>query len=617
MTAGRPVSSTAPCSLEIPAREIFVLAASAGLFTGVIEGLGLLLLQTLGWLNWERLQFHVTLEIVAISAAFDFILFSLGGLAWALASVVVRRLKDARFVLVVLASLAFFDWLSLPGYLHDIGTLFLAVGMAVAAVRTQAMRLPATLSVVRRSVPWVFAGGMMAITAIPTGLWAAETIRLATLPPASPGAPNVVFVVMDTLRADEVSAYGYHRETTPNLDRLSREGVLFEQAFSASSWSPPAHASLLTGRYPYEHQVEWNHPLDGRFPTFSEVLLSQGYATAAFSGNKWWFNRGHGFGRGFIHFEALYHSRRDSISRTLYGRMLYKYLFPYSLQLWPMTAEQVTRQALKWLDAHRGPPFLLFVNFIDCHDPYVSPAQFRTKFTPKGKPEPCDPERDAVGRIEVTPELVRACTDAYDGAVAYADYSLGQLLAGLKQRGLLNNALVVVTSDHGELLFEHGLFAHRNSLYLPEIRVPLVISWPSRIHQARVRVPISTASLPRTILDLLGNPRQGEFPGPSLRQLWESPTARDWPWPLAQLEHSPFVKHDSIPAKHGAMKSLVAPRWHYIVHETFGEELYDWQNDPHEERNLISTPEGKAVALDFRRRLEQMLAGGRNVGAPR
>ena len=140
---------------------------------------------------------------------------------------------------------------------------------------------------------------------------------------------NILVILVDTLRADHLSCYGYKRETSPHIDRIAHQGVLFENAFAPSSYTLPSHASLLTGLYPYEHGVEWDTPttlFDAPYPILGDAFQSQGYRTAAFSANIYWFTRALGFGRGFIHFEDYFQSISDMIFRTLYGRVFEKFV---------------------------------------------------------------------------------------------------------------------------------------------------------------------------------------------------------------------------------------------------------------------------------------------------
>jgi arylsulfatase A-like enzyme len=176
----------------------------------------------------------------------------------------------------------------------------------------------------------------------------------------------------------------------------------------------------------------------------------------------------------------------------------------------------------------------------------------------------------------------------------------------LEQRGLLENTIVIITSDHGESLGEHGLLQHSASLYLQEIHVPLIIWGPGLVPAGTViDSPVSLVGLPVTIMELL-HANDGTFPGRSLTMLFEETTARAWPQPIAELAHLPGAAEIN-PSTHGALKSVVGDEMQYIVHEKFGEELYDWRSDPEETKNLISEPSSRSVAENFRRYLENLI----------
>src|SRR5215470_1373262 len=173
---------------------------------------------------------------------------------------------------------------------------------------------------------------------------------------ASSDAPNIIMIVIDALRADHLSSYGYVRPTSPHLDRLAQQGVVFEHALSASSYTLPAHASLLTGRYLYEHGVEWNNRtarFANRYPRLAEALQSRGYRTAAFSANVFWVTRSKGFGRGFIHFEDYFQSVADMAARTLYGRIIETLILRrlgYEDIPARRRASDINRSVLQWIE---------------------------------------------------------------------------------------------------------------------------------------------------------------------------------------------------------------------------------------------------------------------------
>jgi arylsulfatase A-like enzyme len=425
-------------------------------------------------------------------------------------------------------------------------------------------------------------------------------------PAAPPGLPNILFIVIDTLRADHVSSYGYERPTSPNIDSLAQQGVLFEAAFSAAPYTAPSHASLLTGHFPHEHGVQWitrKPTFDGRYPTLPEVLHDRGYRTAAFSANHFWFTREQGFGRGFGRFDDTYRSPVEMAMRTVYGRKIEETIIKHIFEDYPWRtgARGINSSVLHWLKQDSERPFFAFLNYFDVHDPYFPPQPYRNKFSALKNPGGIINSYQNRFNPELTSQEVQNEIDAYDGTVSFVDDQIGELLAQIGDLGLGDNLMVIITSDHGEAFGEHGVFLHPNSVYLEEIHVPLVL-WQPGVIPAGVRVaqPVSNASLATTIMGLLGEGGQEVFPGQSLVLSWEKPEAPpDVPLPLAEMEHWPWM-YPMAPSSQGAMSSLISPEYHYIEHETLGIELYAWRHDPRESLNLADSKEGRTAVEWFK-----------------
>jgi arylsulfatase A-like enzyme len=484
----------------------------------------------------------------------------------------------------------------------------MALGLAVTFSRWSYQHPEGALRFLRRSLPWVVTVAVLALCGIQGGAWLKERLEVASLPAPAPDAPNIMVIVVDALRADHLSSYGYMRPTSPNIDNLARQGVLFESAFSTAPWTAPAHASLLTGRYPYEHRVFWignKIPyLDDSYPVLPEALREQGYRTAAFSANTDWFTSRTGFGRGFMRFEDYFHSPVEAVMRTYYGESILSLVLPrlpgYEGGPGRKWATDVNRSVLRWLDHDGERPFFVFLNYFDVHDPYLPPQPYRSRFSELENPGGTLNGEGSF--MALTAAQLQSEIDAYDGAISYVDHQIGQLLMEMERRGLSNDLLLVFTSDHGESFGEHGVYLHANSVYREEIHVPLIL-WRSGHFPAGLRIsqPVTNAALPATIMGLLGKNDQTRFPGPSLAQLWENPEApTDWPLPLAEMEYRPW-KPENAPSRHGPMKSLVSPQWHYIDHEVLGVEVYDWRRDHQEANNLADTPEGQSVIDWFRK----------------
>jgi arylsulfatase A-like enzyme len=467
----------------------------------------------------------------------------------------------------------------------------------------------------RRSAPWLAALALLASVGIQGGFWLQEHLAVARLPDVTPGAPNILVIVVDTLRADHLSSYGYSRPTSPNLDSIAEQGVLFEHAFATSSWTKPSHASLVTGRYTYQHGADATEQLDDRYPTIAEVLQLHGYRTGAFSANYWVFNRREGFGRGFVHFEDFYRSISNMATNTLYGRVIEEYVlhrgFGLRFRIDRRRASDINRSLLHWIDRDSATPFFAFLNYYDPHAPYVPPQPYRGMFSQLEEPGGLintDWDMQHI-YVPMTPEQLRGEIDAYDGTVAYVDNHIGELMVELQERGLAENTLVVVTSDHGELFGEHGLFEHTNSLYREVIQVPLIFWWPGHVPAGeRVAEPVSNVALPATLLDLIAGDGPTSFPGPSLAQLWQDGSDHlDWPYPIAEVAQIPWVPVQHLTA-HGAMRSDLSAQWHYIEHDKLPAEFYHWKADPRELHNVAQSPEVQADLERLRVYLRNLMA---------
>jgi arylsulfatase A-like enzyme len=563
--------------------RVLILATWFGLVTGLLEGTGLLVAQKLRWLDWETLQRGVALEIVWIAPLVDLVLFGGVGVILVLAARILTRLEITRISVFVFAFMAFADLVALTGRIQLYSVVIFAAGLATAFVRWFYKHEDAAWRFQRQRVARVVAAAVLALVGIEGGGWLFERIAIVRSPTAAPGKPNILLIVIDTLRADHLSSYGYGRPTTPNIDRLANQGVLFERAFSASSWTAPSHATILTGRLPSEHQVEWNKNLDDRYPVIPELLRRQGYRTAAFTGNSDWFSRRVGFGRGFIHFEDYFYSVPDMVVRTVYGRTLSKLWIFRRLGLSTgMLVEKerrraalINRSAVRWIQRDSETPFFAFLNYYDVHAPYARR----------------DPHRES-------------SIDDYDGEIAHVDESVGHLLTELEALRLAQPLLVIVTSDHGESFGDHGFYLHANSLFLNEVHVPLIFWWRNSIPAGvRIAAPVANAALPATVMDLVGNGDGSVFPGSSLARTWSGDRAVDDPGDLlAEIAQQPFVS-EKVPVYHGWMKSILTAEWHYMEHEKFGSQLYAWRSDPGELNDLAKRPDLQVVVNRFRSQL--------------
>lgn len=321
-------------------------------------------------------------------------------------------------------------------------------------------------------------------------------------PPAEPDAkrPHIVLVVIDTLRADHLGAYGYGRPTSPTLDRLAADGTLFEDATAVTSWTRPSIASLFTSRLPSEHGVVASlSELDSDVPTLAELLSAAGYDTLGVSGNFPHLNASSGLDRGFERFVSVAMPGNDPQGDTLMRLELSPGARPAPLRA--PTAEELNARVLEALpEAPEDRPLLLYVHYMDPHSGYLPPRELQERFR-RSSVEGPSPTSDyvvelAAGRRPSSAAERDRLVDLYDAEIASVDAALGSLLAALDERGFGEDAVVVVLSDHGEEFLDHDGWFHGMTLHDELLRVPLVF------HDARGVLPVGRRDEPVELLDV-------------------------------------------------------------------------------------------------------------------
>jgi arylsulfatase A-like enzyme len=524
----------------------------------------------------------------------------LGGRVW-------PRLASCWSVLFVFTFLGLLGPILFMARLHRYAALLLACGLAVQLARIIVVRFDALQLLVRKTT-FPFIVIVLALSLSVTGWRMFETrSAVANLAPGPAGAPNVLLIVLDTVRAKSLSLYGYNRGTTPQLEQLAKAGVVFERALSTSSWTLPAHATMFTGRYPRELSADWLTPLDGTYPTLAEVFSSHGYITAGFVANLLYCTYETGLGRGFVHYEDYPVSlgmiiRSSWLARTMAEGI--QNMIGSRRELVRKTAAEVNENFLDWLSRKGGRPFFAFLNYMDAHAPYLPPKPFDVAFGPKRtRPDVSVRRTWSVQEIQVE-------QDAYDGSIAYLDHQLGLLFGELQKRGLLGNTLLIITSDHGEQFGEHGLFDHGNSLYRISLQVPLIILFPSRVPTGkRVHELVTLRDIPATIMDLVKLEGAPWFPGNSLSRHWNGATHAADSKSLLLAEISKGINMPEwLPVMKGNMVSLVADGHSYIRNGDGREELYDFESDPGEEQDLSRSEKSRKAIERFRGLLGNILA---------
>jgi len=360
---------------------------------------------------------------------------------------------------------------------------------------------PQPVNRTRRQAPWL---ALPLAAALAGGC--ADTGPVRPLRPPTP--VGTVLIVIDTLRADHLGCYGSDLGLTPVLDGIAARGALFEAAVAPSSWTRSSVASLFTSRYPSSIGVLGRE--DAIAPavlTLAEVMADEGFATLGITTNR---NAASpfGFAQGFDRFEVP----------TVTGG----YPGDFETHL----AEGVTRKALAFLDERpRDRPFFLFLHYVDPHDPYLPHPDLMGHDEPPGRFDGSHRDLtalDATPPEEVTEADRERIRHLYAGEVRYCDLWIGELLRGLADRGLRDRVLLVVTSDHGEGLWDHGFRAHGTDLYEEQVHVPLIVDAPAE-HDGdtarRIATPVSLLDVAPSILAIHGIAPPGDFRGTDLGPL--------------------------------------------------------------------------------------------------
>jgi arylsulfatase A-like enzyme len=378
---------------------------------------------------------------------------------------------------------------------------------------------------------------------------------------------SVVLIVIDTLRADHMGAYGHSRPTSPHFDRWAQRGALYERAFASSPWTLPSFGAIYTGRYPSHHRAgqilerelfkRKFAKLDASVPTLAQILVEHGYATAAVVTNPF-LHPTFGIARGIESYDYV----RGGNAKA-------------------RRADEVVDRALDWLDQREERPFLLVAHIIDPHLSYDPPESVRGRFSGNysGQLElPMDLFLQIrAGLVPLDEADRRFIEAAYDEELLFVDEQVGRLLDEIETRGLLRATLVALTSDHGEEIFDHDGFEHGHSEYQELLHVPLVF-WGPGIRAGRIRAPVSHVDLLPTLLEALDLPVPSGLPGVSL-----------WPNLIAAqpLPDRALLAEGTLYGPE--RKALVRWPWK-LIEASEGEDpmLFDLANDPAETRDLAS-----------------------------
>jgi arylsulfatase A-like enzyme len=394
--------------------------------------------------------------------------------------------------------------------------------------------------------------------------------------------PNIIFISIDTTRRDRCSVYGYERDTTPNLRLFAEQGATLDLAYAPAPTTGPSHATMFTSLYIIAHGV-WKNglKLSPGCNTIAEHLSTHGYQTAAIVGS-FVLDSKFGYAQGF----SFYDDNFDITKAT--NRL--RYWRGHRVDKgFDRRADDTTQRAISWLKKQLVPerPFFLFVHYFDPHMTYDPPEPFLSQFAP----------------TKNLPTELEKRFGKYDGEIAFADHEIGKLLETLKQMGVEEDTLVVITGDHGEGLMEHGHIGHAVNIYEEAVRIPLLFRWPNHIPQGRVlSAPVELVDLAPTILDLVGiRPNGVLFQGQSLAAALCGKTTLDKNRPV--FLHRRHYKEGSRVGRtevRGEKFGIRAGTWKYIDGRGKNpNELFDLSADPKELTNLYATFPKKAAKLAY------------------
>jgi len=407
--------------------------------------------------------------------------------------------------------------------------------------------------------------------------------------PVPKSSINVVIIVMDAARRDRFSCYGYERETSPNLTKLTAKSTTYTRAYSPGGWTPPAHASLFTGLFPIAHRcTQENWRLGGHLTTLAEMFKAEGYETIGIVENPM-LNTRLNFNQGFLRYHETWRFPKEGENRAFS-------LFKESL---------VKGRAKK--------PFFMFINLIEPHSPYNSSEQFYYQFV---SDRSVMIERNMwqelfMGEKTFTEKEIRHLNELYDAEILYVDWIVGKMIQELQTRDLWEETVFIVTSDHGENIGDHGMMDHVFSLHESIIRIPLIIHYAKLFPPGiRYDYPVQLTDIFPTLLEIIGaDAKRYPSQGRSLigrRDGDEAPVFAEYYYPkqvLEGLQKKGLIKHDGkkIPLDKykRRIKALIKEDMKLIWASDGNHELYDLLRDPGEKVNLIGRQEYSKSAGDL------------------
>ena len=471
--------------------------------------------------------------------------------------------------------------------------------------------------------------------ASPDGFWPVTTSRPANRPTDRP--PDVVFVVLDTLRVDRLGCYGYAKPTSPHIDAFAADAVRFTRAISPSVWTPPAHASMFTGLHDSQHGISWVRTwLEDRFSTLAEILRDRGYQTMALSNNPYVSpetNLTQGFER-FADPSRLIYSTRSSVYSFARNVLFKRGPLGSLLGRWFLSqagGNATTPLAARWLaDRDRSKPLLMFINYMETHRPYDPARVYRRQFVQPddlGRSYEIDQGGPAVyqymlaGAPVYTSRDLRILSDLYDARVRELDDHFADLMRVLARQLDLDNTIIILTSDHGENLGEHGMLDHQYCIYNTLIHVPLIVRWPRAFRPQEVGRLVQTCDIFPTVLACVGADvtQSSKVMARSLAVALQPQAGGDGRYAFSEYLRAPawpfMLVRQRDPTFDGSRwevgyRAVLGERWKLVTRSDRRVELYDLQEDPAEAHNVAAKYRAERI------RMEQRLAAWRKSFKP-
>jgi len=364
-----------------------------------------------------------------------------------------------------------------------------------------------------------------------------------------PARPNVLFVSVDTLRADHLGAYGYGRPTSPRIDALADGGLVFENAQASASWTLPGLASVMTSYYTSTHGCwSFGSRLDDSFTTLTEILTAAGFDTACVTSHLFVTTR-HGLQQGFVHFDDTF---------------AYPAVDPED----NVTSGLISDRGVRFLEqkaaAPDGKPWFLWLHYFDPHANYMAHEGITERFRTPGERAP--------NQVDI---------DNYDGEIAFTDRHIGRVLDALDETGQAGNTIVVLFSDHGEEFLDHGGLRHGHTLFGELVRVPLILRAPG-LEPGRVAGIVRTVDIFPTVLDLVGLPTPADIMGRGL---------------LREGASLPALAETRL--DQGALMEALVHDGHKLIHDLRDDSyaLFDLVNDPREQEDIAGQQPARLAEL--------------------